>query len=70
MVDKFGKVISQGNWIVYPTRPGGKGPLQLGFGKVTSYDASSLTLDTGTDQGESARKVKIRATDRVAVVSI
>ena len=70
MVDKFGKIISHGDMVVYPTRPGGKGPLQLGFGKVTQFDGWNLILDTGSVQGEAARKVVIKQTDRVAVVTV
>jgi len=70
MIDKFGKIISQGDMVVYPTRPGGKGPLQLGFGKVTAIHDFVLVLDTGSVQGEVARKVVIKQTERVALVTV
>ena len=70
LLDKFGKPIEVGSKVVYPTRPGGKGPLQLGYGtvKCASYSDGSIDVDTGTDQGESSRVVVIKRTDRVAVV--
>lgn len=64
MLDKFGTLILVGDLVVYPTRPGGKGPLELGDGKVTSIEESlgELTLDTG-----AKRLIAIKRPDRVAV---
>lgn len=66
IVDMFGKQIEVGHTVVYPTRPGGKGPLQLGSGKVASI--SSFDLQVRPDPEHPSKIVSINRTDRVAIV--
>jgi hypothetical protein len=68
LLDAYGNNITVGADIVYPSRPGGKGPLQLGLGKVTSIDWRKPELDVLVDAARN-RHVYIQRTDRVAVVT-
>lgn len=72
MQDRFGKVLELGHKVVYPTRPGGQGPLQLGFGEIVGlHDGlGEIDIEIGTIQGEPSRVVAIKRTDRVAIVTL
>jgi len=65
--DRLGRTIVAGNTIVYPTRPGGKGPLQLGTAIVKSVNTHTGTLTVFND---SERLATIDRTDRVAVITV
>ena len=69
LIDALGKNITVGAKIVYPSRPGGKGPLQLGSGVVSAIDWQKGELDVKVEYlGEKVHHVFINRTDRVAVV--
>jgi len=65
--DKFGIEIKSGHKVVYPARPGGKGPLQLIAAQVEDvYDVLGevMVIPEGSE-----RVLVIKRTDRLAVVN-
>lgn len=66
MKDLLNKEIGMGDKVVYPARPGGHGPLQLIQGEVTWVEESLGEIDVQV--AGSNRPLRIRRTDRVAVV--
>lgn len=66
-VDKFGKEIKEGSKIVYPARPGGKGPLQLIAATVTGVEYGLGELTVQPEFGN--RPVRIKEYYRVAVIA-
>jgi len=67
LTDKFGVVIIGGQRVVYPARPGGKGPLQLIAAIVEDvYDVVGevTVIPEGSD-----KVLAIKRTDRLAVVA-
>ena len=66
-MDLFGKEILLGSQVVYPARPGGHGPLVLVAGRVV--DSHEHLGEIDLDVEGSSRPIRIKRTDRVAVVT-
>lgn len=66
-IDKLGKEILKGHTVVYPARPGGKGPLQLVKAKVEDVEPA-LGEITVVPEGDT-KPLRITRYDRVAVVA-
>jgi len=67
ILDKLGKEIVKGQTVVYPARPGGKGPLQLV--KATVHDVVHSLNEVDVVVEGSDRVIAIARTDRLAIVN-